>query len=218
MTTFTTPEPIAVTVDVMSGDVTVIASDRTDTVVRIRPANAAGKADIRAAEQTRADFTAGVLTVHTPKDWRTYTPFGGNPSIEVSVEVPTGSRLKATAGVGRLVSIGELRRADLNIAAGDIVVERPGGAVTAKTAKGDIRIEDAVRGELRLETSYGELQVGIRPGSAAWLEVDATLGTVQNLMQPVDAATADTVRVHARSAYGNVVVRHAVAPLARTRG
>lgn len=217
MTTFATPEPITVIVDVMSAEVRVTASDRTDTVVRIRPADDTDRADVRAAAQTRADFAAGVLTVHTPKDWRTYTPFGGNPSIEVTVEVPTGSRLKATAGVGRLVSIGALQRSDLNIAAGEIVVERPGGPVTAKTAEGDIRIEDAVRGDLRLETSYGELQVGIRPGSAAWLEVNATHGTVRNLMGPVDTESEDTVRVQARSSYGNVVIRHTAA-LARTEG
>lgn len=213
MPAFETPEPIAVTVDVLSGHVTVIASDRTDTVVEVRPADEAKKGDVRAAEQTEVDFVAGTLTVKAPRDWRTYTPFGGNPSIVVTIEVPTGSRLEGTAGVGRLLGTGELGQCDLEISAGDITVERPRGSVTAKTAKGNIRIGEASRGVLRLETSMGELEVGIRPGSAARLEVDAQHGTVQNLMQPADQPqdNAETVRVYARNSFGNVIVRHATA-------
>jgi len=213
MTTFQTPEPIAVTVEVLSGNVTVIASDRTDTIVEVRPADASKKGDVRAAEQTMVDFVAGTLTVKTPKDWRTYTPFGGNPSIEVTIEVPTGSRLQGTAGVGRLLGTGELGQCELEIAAGDIIVERPLGSVTAKAAKGNIRIGEASRGVLRLETSMGELEVGIHPGSAARLETNAKHGTVQNQMQPVDRTEGneDTVQVYARNSYGNIIIRHAIA-------
>ncbi|MFJ2834424.1 DUF4097 family beta strand repeat-containing protein [Nocardia sp. NPDC087230] len=210
MNTFPTPQPIAVTVDVLSAGVTVVASDRHDTVVAVRPADAAKKADVRAAEQTRVEFTDGVLTVTTPKNWRTYTPFGGNPSIEVSIEVPTGSRLTGTAGVGRLLGAGELGECDLTVSLGDIVVERPLGSVTAKTAKGDIRIGEATRGELRLETSVGELEVGIRPGSGVRLETAATVGTVRNLLAPV-APSGDTVAVYARNSLGNIVIRHTAA-------
>ena len=38
MRTFDTPEPIAVTLDVGVGDIQVVASDRTDTVVDVRRA------------------------------------------------------------------------------------------------------------------------------------------------------------------------------------
>lgn len=213
MPTFQTPEPIAVNVDVLSGNITVIASDRTDTVVEIRPADASKRADVRAAQQTQIDFAAGTLTVTTPKDWRTYTPFGGNPSIEVTIEVPAGSRVKGTAGVGQLLGTGELGQCDLAISLGDITVERPRDSVTAKTAKGNIRIGEASRGVLRLETSTGELEVGICPGSAARLEVNAQHGTVQNMMEPVNrlAENKDTVQVYARNSYGNIVIRHATA-------
>ena len=47
MTTFQTPAPIAVTIEVLAGNVTVIATDRTDTVVEVRPADASKKADVR---------------------------------------------------------------------------------------------------------------------------------------------------------------------------
>ncbi|MGW1742755.1 hypothetical protein ACWCPQ_28560 [Nocardia sp. NPDC001965] len=211
MPTYSTPEPIAVTVEVLSGAVTVVASDRADTVVEVRPADAARKGDIRAAQQTRVDFAAGVLTVTTPKDWRTYSPFGGNPSIEVTIEVPTGSRLRGTAAVGRLLAIGGLGRCELEVAAGDIIVEGPRDSVTAKVAKGDIRIGEAARGVLRLETSTGELEVGISAGSAVHLEADALHGTVRNDMGPAGTGTrgGEVVQVRARNSFGDIIIRHA---------
>ncbi|WP_225725763.1 MULTISPECIES: DUF4097 family beta strand repeat-containing protein [unclassified Nocardia] len=214
MPTFPAPRPIAVTADILRGNVTVIATDRTEAVVRVLPTDESKKNDVRAADQTRVDFIAGILTVKTPKDWRTHTPFGGNNhSIEVTIEVPTGSRLKATVSMGRLSSTGALDQCDLELTSGDITVEHALGSVTAKTTKGNIRIGEAARGELRLETAMGELEVGIRPGSAAWLETNAQYGTVRNLMQPVDrpAEHADIVRVYARNSFGNIIIRHATA-------
>ncbi|NKY87277.1 DUF4097 family beta strand repeat-containing protein [Nocardia veterana] len=211
MYTFQTPEAIAVAVDVLSADVTVIASDRTDSVVEIRPADPARKGDVRAAEQALVDFADGTLTVTSPKNWRTYTPFGGNPSITVTIEVPAGSRVRAGAGVGRLVGAGDLGDCEFEVSAGDVVVERPLGSVTAKVAKGDIRIGEAARGVLRLQTSVGNLEVGIRPGSAARLETEAPSGTVHNHTDPAPATGADVVHVYARNTLGNIIIRQATA-------
>lgn len=213
MPAFETPEPITVTVDVLCADVTVTASDRTDTVVEVRPADESKKDDVRAAEQTQVEFAAGHLTVKTPRGWRTYTRFGGNPSIKVSIEVPAGSRLNGTAGAGGFLASGELGQCDLEISAGDITVERPRDSVTAKTAKGNIRIGEASRGVLRLETSQGDLEVGIRPGTAARLETNAAHGTVRNDLQLAGQPEQnhDSVQVYARNSYGNIIIRHATA-------
>lgn len=213
MYTFQTAAPIAVTIDVLAADITVTASDRVDTVVEIKPSDATKKADLRAAEQTLVDFADGTLTVTTPKTWRTHTPFGGNPSIEVTIAVPTGSRLTGTAGVGQVLGAGDLGPCDLSVSLGDIVIERPLGSVAAKTAKGDIRIGDAARGELHLEAASGDLEVGIRPGSSVRLETETTLGTVRNLMDAVVASpdADDLVRVFARTSLGDITIRHTTA-------
>lgn len=214
MPTFQTPDPITVDIDVACGDVTVTASDRSDTVVQIRPTDPADKDDVRAAEQVRADLVAGKLTVkqHT-RGWRDFARFRGCPSIQVSIEVPAGSRLDATTAAGRILGAGELGECDLKVSAGDITVERPLGSVTAKTDMGSIRIGEASRGVLRLETSMGNLDIGIRPGVAAQLETRALCGTVQNTVAPVDKTVRDedVVRVFARNTYGNVTIGHSVA-------
>jgi Putative adhesin len=284
MPEFSTPEPIAITVDVLLGEVKILASDRTDTVVEVRPSDAAKKDDVQAAQETEVDFAAGQLTVKAPRGWKIYTPFSGSPSIEVTIEVPTGSRLHGTASVCRFLVTGELGQCELktsvgdlqlekagplelrtsggnitvdqvvstanittstgvvrirdidgsavvknsngdsaigevagdlrvNAANGNITVERLRGSVTAKTANGNIRIGDASRGTLELETSAGELEVGIHPGSAAYLDVQVKAGTVQNLMETAGqpAQNEETVRVYARSSFGNIIIRHATA-------
>jgi hypothetical protein len=280
MPRFETSQPIAVTVDMFLGQVEIIASDRTDTVVEVRPSDAAKKDDVRTAKETKVDFAAGHLIVKAPRGWKVYT-LGANPSIDVTIEVPTGSRVHGTASMCRFLVTGELGQCELKTSAGDlqlekagplelrtagnitvdqvvsranittstgfvrireingnavvknsngdstirevtgdlrvnaangnITVERPRGSVTAKTANGSIRIGDASRGTLQLETSAGELEVGIHPGSAAYLDVNTKSGTLQNLMEAADqpAQSEETVHVYARNSFGNIIIRPA---------
>ncbi|MBL1075515.1 hypothetical protein JK358_14035 [Nocardia sp. 2] len=213
MPTFQTPDPITAIVDVPVGTVHVIASDRSDTVVEVRPADPSDKNDVRAAKQVRVEFGAGRLSVTTPKSWRPFGPFSGTPSIEVTIEVPTGTRLKGGVALGRLLATGEFADCELEVASGDIAVERPAGPVTATTAKGDISVSEAARGILRLQTHMGDLQVGIRAGSAARLETSALHGHVQNRIDPAAAqpGTEDLVQVYARNSYGNIIIGHTAA-------
>ena len=286
MPTFETAQPIAVTVEVFLGQVEIIASDRTDTVVEVRPSNAAKKEDVRAAQETEVDFAAGHLTVKGPGGWKMYTlPRAWHtPSIDVTIEVPTGSRVHATGNLCRFLATGELGQCELknslgdlhlekagslelrtssgnitvdevvgranvtsgngtvrigeingsavvknsngdttirevigdlqvNTANGNITVERPRGSVIAKAASGSIRIFDASSGTMRLETAAGQLDVGIHPGVAAYLDLNAKYGTLQNLLDTADypVQSEETVHVYARSSYGNIVIRHATA-------
>ncbi|MGV9665363.1 DUF4097 family beta strand repeat-containing protein [Nocardia niigatensis] len=210
MTAFQTPEAITVALEVAAGNVTVIASDRTDTIVEIRPADAAKKEDVRASEQIRVEFSAGALTVQAPTGWRKFSPLAGKGSVEVTIEVPAGSRVTGSLGMGRLLGAGPLGFCELEVSAGDITVERPLGSVTAKVAKGDIRIVEATRGLIDVETATGDLSIGINPGSAARLETNAQQGTIQNQLYPV-TRPQDIVEVHARNSYGNISIGHTTA-------
>ena len=87
MPTFDTPEPISVTVEFGVGDLRMVASDRTDTMVEVRPSDPAKKADVTAAEQTRVEFAGGRLLIKAPKSWRQLTWRGGGESIDVQVEL-----------------------------------------------------------------------------------------------------------------------------------
>jgi DUF4097 and DUF4098 domain-containing protein YvlB len=104
------------------------------------------------------------------------------------------------------VAGGDLR---IKAANGSIAVGEARASVAAKSANGDIRLGDVVRGSVVLETHLGDLEVGIREGSAAWLDVNATAGKVHNALDPADAPepSAETVEVRARTTVGEIVIR-----------
>jgi DUF4097 and DUF4098 domain-containing protein YvlB len=97
----------------------------------------------------------------------------------------------------------------VNAANGDIAVDLAHASVVAKSANGDVRLGEVVRGSVVLETSLGDLEIGIREGTAAWLDVRATAGRVQNALEAAEAPgpSAETVEVRARTTAGSVVVR-----------
>jgi DUF4097 and DUF4098 domain-containing protein YvlB len=164
MPTFETPQPIAITVDVFLGDVKVSAGDRRDTVVEIRPSDPAKKDDVRAAQETEVDFAAGHLTVKAPRGWKMYTPFSGNPSIDVSIEVPAGSQLHGTVSVGRFLVTGELGQCELKTSVGDLQLEKA-GPVELKTSGGNISVDQVV-GRANITTSTGIIRIGDVDGNA----------------------------------------------------
>jgi DUF4097 and DUF4098 domain-containing protein YvlB len=106
------------------------------------------------------------------------------------------------------VALGDLRVKNAN---GDINVTRAEASLTATTAHGTLRVDEVVRGEIRLETSYGAIQIGVREGTAAWLDAQSSGGQVRNTLTASGspAATEETVKVHARTRYGNIDVRRA---------
>jgi putative adhesin len=105
------------------------------------------------------------------------------------------------------VAGGDLR---VNAANGRITVDVAHAGVVAKSANGDVRLGDVARGSVVLETQLGDLEVGIREGTAAWLDVSSTAGRVHNALDAADGPepSAETVEVRARTTVGDVVIRH----------
>ncbi|GAA1366789.1 hypothetical protein GCM10009612_50910 [Streptomyces beijiangensis] len=103
---------------------------------------------------------------------------------------------------------GELRVRGAN---GDIEIRRAEGSVTAVTSHGTLRVDEVARGTVQLETSYGAIQVGVREGTAAWLDVHSGSGQVRNTLTASETPgkTEDTVEVRARTRYGNIDIRRA---------
>jgi hypothetical protein len=103
---------------------------------------------------------------------------------------------------------GELRVSGAN---GDIDIRRAEDSVTATTAHGTLRVGEVTRGTVQLETNYGAIEVGVREGTAAWLDVSSTSGQVRNTLTASDAPeqAEDSVRIRARTRYGNIDIRRA---------
>ncbi|SCD44905.1 hypothetical protein GA0115244_103821 [Streptomyces sp. DvalAA-19] len=62
-----------------------------------------------------------------------------------------------------------------------------------------------------METSYGAIEVGVRQGTAAWLDVSSGSGRVRNALTESQATEGaeDTVKIHARTRHGSIDIRRA---------
>jgi hypothetical protein len=265
MPTFDSPEPISVTLDLAVGELRIAASDRADTVVEITPSDPAKPSDLTAAEQTGVEFADGVLQIKAPKGRKRYTFRGDAKSIDVRIEMPTGSQLRGQAALATLSSTGTLGECRYKTGGGDIAVEHVAGAtelttgtgairvdriggpaviknangdtwigesvgdllvkaangeiavdqarsaVTAKTANGDIRLNEVDSGAVVAETTCGTVEVVVRSGVAAWLDLHTGFGHVHNLLDASEppGPSEDTVEVRARSSFGDITIRRA---------
>lgn len=221
MQTFTTPAAIATVLDVPAGHIRFIAADRADTTVEVLPADASKDRDVKAAEQITVEYGDGVLRIEAaPAKNRLLGPTG---SVEVTVQLPAGSRVEAKTasaefrGVGRLgdvafegaqgtVKLDETASARLTLLAGDITVGRLGGSAEISTQKGDLRIAEAVRGTVVLRTESGEVSVGAARGVSASLDAGTGYGRIDNALKNADGAAAG-LKIHATTAYGDITAR-----------
>jgi DUF4097 and DUF4098 domain-containing protein YvlB len=163
MPTFTTPEPVSVTLDFVVGDARIIASDRGDTVVEVRPSDESHAPDVRAAEQTRVEYAAGRLLVKATKQ-RGLGLFGKPGSIDVTIELPAGSHLHGDASVAVFRCMGHLGECRVKTSVGDIQIEGT-GTLDASSGAGAI-VVDRVAGDADLRTGSGKVRVREIQGSA----------------------------------------------------
>ncbi len=164
MPTFDTPGPISVTVSLGAGDVRITATERSDTVVDVRPADDAAEDDVRAAEQVRVEYADGSLLVKAPKNWRRFGPFGDRGSVDVTIAVPAGSELHGETAAASLRGEGRLGDCGFKTAAGDIQLGQT-GALNLSSAAGDIRV-DHVAGRAQVTSASGHVRIGAVDGSA----------------------------------------------------
>jgi hypothetical protein len=218
MNTFTTTAPITAAFDVPAGRIQVIAADRTDPAVEVRPADAGKGRDVRAAERATVAYADGVLRVRAATGDRR---LGSSGAIEVTVQLPAGSRVEATAAatefraVGRLgevafdgayrqIKIDEAAGVRLTATDGDVEVGRLTGPAEISTRRGDIRIAEATGGRVALDTKAGDISVGAATGVSAALDAGTGHGRVHNALRNDGAAQLD---IHATTAYGDITAR-----------
>jgi hypothetical protein len=199
MPTFETLEPISVTIALVVGDLRISASDRRDTVVVVSPNDSSKESDVKAAEQTRVEYSQGRLLIKAPRSWKHLTPFGGAESIDVAIELPAGSRVEGEGAVvdfrsdGRLgecrftTGVGNIRLEETgplhaSTSAGSVTVDRVGGRAEV-TGSGALRIREidgpAVIKNLNGVTWLGEVKGDLRCNAANGdITVDRALGAV----------------------------------------
>ena len=101
--------------------------------------------------------------------------------------------------------------ANVKAANGAVTVDRALSDITAASSNGEVQIGEVGRGKVSATSKNGSVEVGIREGSAAWLELNTGVGRVYNELTASDAPEAgepvDKVEVHADTKLGDVTIR-----------
>ena len=208
MPRFDTAGPISATIDVVVGDVRISAGDGAAAVIDVRPSDASKDEDVKAAEQTRVEYANEHLLVKTPKV-RSWRQRDAGPSVDVTIELPAGSQVRATgqmtdfAGDGRLgdcrirtgmgqIALDEVAAPSLKTGIGDITVERATGHAELTAGSGDIRARELDASAV-IKNSNGDTWIGSAAGD---VRIQAANGSIA-----VDLARASVV---AKSSNGDV--------------
>ncbi|MFF3889313.1 DUF4097 family beta strand repeat-containing protein [Streptomyces sp. NPDC001914] len=219
MQTFATTAPVSAVLDIPAGRVRFIATDRTDTTVEVLPADPARSRDTKAAEQATVTCADGVLRVTAPGAGNGL--LGATGSLEVTVQLPAGSHVEAKAaaaelrcegrlgdvafdGAHRRIRIDEAASLRLTASDGDVEIGRLDGPAQVSTQRGHIRIAEAVRGTLELNTRLGDITVTAAPGTSAHLDAGTGTGRITNTLKNDGAAALD---IRATTSSGDITAR-----------
>lgn len=210
MPTYNTPTPIDLAINLQVGGIEIFAGDRADTVVTVSASNPAKAIDRRGAEETKVDFDGQRITIAGPRPRISW--FGPTESLDVKVELPTGSRLTAEIAAGGLRTIGRLGATRIKSSTGPVDVDTTGdlwlrvshGNATLGTAEGGIEITadhgqirvGTVTGDAILKASLGTIMVGESGGD---LDAKLSYGDLE--------ITKALASVSAKTAYGSIQLR-----------
>ncbi|WP_410663241.1 DUF4097 family beta strand repeat-containing protein [Amycolatopsis sp. lyj-84] len=195
MPSFATPEPILADLEPVVGYVRIVAGDRPETVVEVTPVDENNDSDVDAAKRTVVEFSGGILTVRAPK-MRLLDFSNKTRSIDVTIELPAGSRVQGSTGLGDLTATGRLGSCRYKSGTGHIRLDRT-GELKVHSASGNIVVEH-VDGNADISTSSGRVHVGEIAGTAV---VKNSNGTT------TIGAAGDSIRL--RSANGDITVERA---------
>lgn len=210
MPIYDTPTPVDVAINLQVGLIEVFAADRADTIVTVSASNSGKAVDRRGAEETKVDFDGKRVTIVGPRPRISW--FGPTESVDVRVELPTGSRLTAEVAAGSVRTVGRLGATRIKSSTGAVDVDTTGdlwlrashGNATVGTAEGGIEITadhgqiriGTVTGDAVLKASHGSILVGQSGGD---LEAKLSYGDLE--------ITRALASVAARTAYGSIQLR-----------
>jgi hypothetical protein len=216
MHTFPTPTPVSVTVEANFAQVELVASDRADTVVHVRPTDPDDRAHVEVADATRVELLGDQLRVIAPKP-SLVARILNSPSLDIVISLPTGSAVRVDLGAGNVAATGTLGRCvvvtragtirlgdtgplEVRSGSGDIVVGNVVGNATIATPAGHTEIASAT-GDVTISNGSSSPRIGAVGGD---LRVRAGHGRIE--------AASVGGSVNARTAHGAVVIAVADGP------
>ncbi len=170
--TFITTQPVDLVVEIQSGSLTLGAAETTETVVGVEGAG---------AEDVEVTQDGGAVWVRAPQGRDGL--FRRTPSLDVTVELPAGSRATLRAGSADICVHGPIGPLHARTGSGDITVDGVGEAASLVTGSGTVRVERATAA-LDIVSGSGDVVIGealaglrVKLGSGA-LKAGSTGGAV----------------------------------------
>ena len=195
MPSYSTPNPIDLAINLPVGAIDIVAGDRTDTVVTVSPTNPAKANDVRGAQDTKVDFDGQRLTITGPRP--RFSWIGPNESVDISVELPAGSRLTAEVSLGGLRGVGRLGATRIKSSSGAVDLEATSD-LSVRASHGNVSV-GTVDGGADVTADYGQIRIGTTTGDAL---LKASHGTIR-----IDEVGGD---VDAKLSYGDLEITRAL--------
>lgn len=128
--------------------------------------------------------------------------------IRIGTVIGDATLKSSHGGIRVEQSGGEL---DAKLSYGDLEIGKALSSVAAKTAYGTIEVAEVSSGNIQVESGYGQVTIGVRPGVPAWLDLSSKDGRVRNELDGDRAPdeSEQTVAVRARTEYGDITIRRA---------
>lgn len=216
--TYEATGPVLVKAELLAGSVHVVVRDRSTVTVGVHPSEPGDEVDVAAAKRLRVEFGRNTLSIRLPMLTmmsRSALSSHRVGSVDVTVEVPTGSELRASARSARLRVDGRLSDCRFETMDGDIEIEEAGplrlvtasGDVTVGRATGRTRIASGsgttvigdIAGNAHIGQDYGDVRIGTVDGRLRITGVRGDL-TVDRLVGVLEAKVLD-----GRTVVGEVV-------------
>lgn len=155
MPTFATPDPITARVEANSGSIRLIASDRSDTIVDVRPRDESRPADVRSAEQARVSHANGKLAVSPAKFGILGYRMG---AVEIVIQLPSHSNVHVAVASADVQADGEFADFRFDSASGRLEVQSICGTAKIAMASGDAAIAN-LNGNAKFQAASGSLSL-----------------------------------------------------------
>lgn len=202
MPTIQTPEPITASIEIVSGAIRLVASDRSDTVVEVSPRDPSRASDVRIAEAARVEFRNGTLSVSAG---RRFISLGRGGAVTIDIELPSRSRLEVSSASADVYAQGEFGNFCFSTASGDARVGSIVGNLKVDSASGGTAVEN-LTGSGAISTASGDTTIGRLAGDVKFRAASGSL-SVKHLDGSVNAQTASGDVTVADAANGGVSVQ-----------
>ena len=156
----------------------------------------------------RAQSAPGHVAVEEASD-RAEIVAAGDMNIGVVAGDADIKNLNGTTWIGRVGGMVTVKSAN-----GDVTIEDAGRDVTVTTANGNIRLGQVARGSVTIETAAGGLEIGVREKYCRLYRRHDEVRRVNNELTPTadPERSAETVQVHARTSFGDVLIARSSVP------